>query len=108
MTSRGFGSVRRSPPRSGVAAERLAGIGGIDAWPRLHVHDPYFEDVSQLAAANGADVHAKALARAASEQLAVNGAGTAPGMVNNNHPGRHKTSQAQQRAIPCQPNAPVL
>ena len=72
--------VMVTPPRSGVAAERFAGIGGIGAWPRLPVHDPYFEDVSQLGAANenrtGADVHAKALARAAPEQLAVNGAGT--------------------------------
>jgi len=30
------------------------------------------------------------------------------GMVNNNHPGRHSTSQAQQRVIPCQSISAVL
>ena len=67
--------VLEAPPRRRVAAERLAGISRIGRRPWLHIHDADFEDVARLGAADidrtGADVHAKALARAAPEQLAV-------------------------------------
>jgi hypothetical protein len=70
-----------APPSRRVAAERLAGVGGVGAGPRLHVDDADFEDIARLGAADrdrsGADVHAEALARAAAEQLAVDWSGAA-------------------------------
>ena len=73
--------VLEAPPCRRVAAERLAGIGRIGAWPRLHVHDADFENVARLGAADidrtGADVHAEAFAGAAAQQLAVDRPGAA-------------------------------
>ena len=73
--------VVEPPPGRRIAAERLAGIGRVGAWPRLHVDDAHFEDIAGLGAADidraGADVHAETLAGAAAEQLAVDRAGAA-------------------------------
>ena len=73
--------VVEAPPSRRVAAERLAGIGGVGAGPRLYVDDADFEDIARLGAADkdrsGADVHAEALACAAAEQLAVDRSGAA-------------------------------
>ena len=74
--------VMEAPPRRGIAAEGLAGIAGIGRRARLHVHDAHFEDVARLGVADenrtGADMDAEALARAASQQLAIEWTGAAP------------------------------
>ena len=59
-------AVVETPPRCGVAAERLAGVSGIGTRPRLHVDDADFENVARLGAADidrsGADMDAEAFA----------------------------------------------
>ena len=64
-----------APPRCRVAAERFPRIGRIGARSRFHIHDTDFDDVARLGAADvdrpGADMHTKAFAGAAAQQLAV-------------------------------------
>ena len=71
--------VVETPPRRGVAAERLAGVFWVGRRPRLNIYDAYFKNVAWLGAAHidraGADMHAQALASAAAKELAVDRAG---------------------------------
>src|SRR5262249_22677464 len=69
--------VLETIPCRRIAPEGLARIRRVGAGPWLHVHDADFEDVARLGPADvhraSANVHAESLARAAPEQLAVDG-----------------------------------
>src|SRR5262249_48060439 len=43
--------IVEAPPGRRVAAERLAGVSGVGAGPRLHVDDTDFENVARFGAA---------------------------------------------------------
>ena len=70
--------VVETPPRRRITPERFASVCRISARPRLYVHDPNFQDVTGLRAADcdrtGANVHAVAFTGSA---LAVHRSGAA-------------------------------
>src|SRR5579883_1826510 len=72
----------KSPPGRRIAAERFPGIFRVGAWTRFYVDDPHFENIARLSATDkdgsGADVDAKAFARAAPQELAIDRARSAP------------------------------
>ena len=71
-----------APPGRDVAAERAPLVAWAAAWPRRHVIDPHLDDVPRLRVLDvdrtGADMHAEAFARAATEDGRIERAGAPP------------------------------